>query len=99
MTDSFINALEDLLEDQLDLINIEKISPGHQLKKNRQKEIFKTLQSLPETFETKAGTINIHHLIFELTDLTGHLESIQFDTGIKHGFSLAFKLIIHNLSQ
>ena len=99
MPDPFLKSLEDLLEDQLDLINIEKINPGYRLKENRKREIFKTLQSLPETFETKAGTINIHDLIFELSDLTGHLEGVHFDTDIKRGFSLAFKLIIHNLSR
>lgn len=99
MPDPFINALEDLLEDQLDTIQIEKIDPAYQLKEDRKREIFKVLQSLPETLETKAGAVNVHRLLFELSDLIGYLEGVHFDTGVKRGFSLAFKLIIHNLSQ
>jgi hypothetical protein len=99
MPDPFINALEELLEDQLDLIDIEKSNPDYRLAENRKREIFQTLQSLPEIIETKAGAVNILALLFELRDLTGCLEGAHFDAGIKRGFSLAFKLIIHNIYQ
>lgn len=99
MPDPFINALEDLLEDQLDLIDIAKDNPDYRLEENRKREIFQTLQSLPKIIETKRGAINVHDLLFELSDLTCHLEGIHFDAGIKRGFSLALKLIIHNICQ
>lgn len=99
MPDPFLKSLEDLLEDQLDTIHIEKNNPAYCLKEDRKDEIFKTLKSLPETLETKAGVLNIHDLLIELSDLSGYLAGSHFDAGVKHGFSLAFKLIIHNLSQ
>jgi hypothetical protein len=99
MPDPFINALEELLEDQLESIGIEKTNPDYRLAENRKREIFQTLKSLPEIIETKTGAINIHDLLFELSDLTGCLEGAHFDAGIKRGFSLAFKLIIHNICQ
>lgn len=99
MHDPFIKALEDLLEDQLDLIDIEKANPAYRLNENRKDEILKTLKTLPETMETPAGAVEVHQLLMELSDLNGYSEGVHFDAGIKHGFSLALKLIIHNLSQ
>ncbi len=99
MPDPFLKALEDLLEDQLDSLPIEKIDPAYCIYQNRRDEIYHTLKTLPEKMETAKGIINVHEHLIELVDLTGILAGSHFDAGVKHGFSLAFKLIIHNLNQ
>ncbi len=99
MSDPFIKALEDLLENQLDLIDIKKADLAYHLNENRKDEIFETLKTLPKTMETPAGAVELHQLLIELSDLNGYSEGVHFDAGIKHGFSLALKLIFHNLIQ
>jgi hypothetical protein len=91
-TDSFLQSFEELLEDQIDAVNFEKINRAYAIKKNHKAEIIQTLKSLPETMETPAGAINVHQLLLELGDLDSDLAGISFDIGIKRGFSLA---VIH----
>jgi DNA-directed RNA polymerase delta subunit len=93
----FLQAFEELLEDQIDTINFEKINRIYAIKENRKDEIIRSLKSLPETLETPAGAIKVHKLLWELRDLNSDLEGINFDIGIKRGFSLAVKFIFHNL--
>jgi hypothetical protein len=89
----FIQAIEDLLEDQIDTIDFEKISWKYTANVKRTNEILDILESLPETIETKTGTINTHELLTELQDLNGEFFGIAFDIAVKRGFYLAFKLI------
>jgi hypothetical protein len=88
MPDPFLKALEDLLEDQLDFIDIKKNDPAYRLHEDRQDQIFKTLKTLPETLETPDGAIEIHQLLMELFDLNCYTAGVHFDTGVKHGFSI-----------
>jgi hypothetical protein len=98
-TDPFLQSFEELLEDQIDTINFEKISRAYAVKENRKDEIISTLKSLPETVETPAGAVKVHKLLWELGDLDCDLAGISFDIGIKRGFALAVKFIFHNLSR
>lgn len=88
-----------LLEDQIECVRIEKNDPAYCLNENRKEEIYQTLKTLPETMKTKAGVINVHQLLIEFVDLCGYSAGAHFDTGVKHGFSLALKLIFHHLIQ
>lgn len=99
MPDQFLKAFEDLLEDQLVFIKIEKIDHDYCLNETRKEEIYQTLKTLPETVETKAGVINVHQLLIDFVDLCGYSSYAHFDTGVKHGFSLALKLIFYYLTQ
>jgi hypothetical protein len=97
-TDPFLQSFEELLEDQIDAVNFEKVSRAYAVKENRKTEIISTLKSLPETVDTPVGVVMVHKLLWELEDLDCDLEGISFDTGIKRGFSLAVKFIFHNLN-
>ena len=96
--DPFLQAFEELLEDQIDALSFEKISRIYAVKEDRKDEIIQTLKSLPETVETPGGTIKVHQLLLELDDLDSDLAGISFEIAIKHGFSLAVKFIFHNLN-
>jgi hypothetical protein len=93
----FLQAFEELLEDQIDAVRFKKVSRVYAIKEDRKNEIIQTLKSLPETVATSAGTIGVHQLLLELRDLESDLEGISFDLGIKRGFALAVKFIFHNL--
>jgi hypothetical protein len=97
-TDPFLQSFEQLLEDQIDAVNFEKINRAYAIKEDRKDEIIQTLKSLPETVETPAGAIKVHNLLWELGDLDSDLAGISFDIGIKRGFALAVKFIFHNLN-
>ena len=94
----FIKSLEDLLEDEIDTIDFERISWKYAVNKRRTNEIFAVLESLPETIETKNGTIKTHDLLTELQNLHGEYFGIGFDIAVKKGFYIAFKLILYALS-
>lgn len=94
----FLKAFEELLEDQIDCLDFEKISPAYAVTEKRVNKLIKTLESLPETVETRAGTVKVHRLLAELEDLHNDSIGICFDIAVKHGFSLAFKLIFHYLT-
>jgi len=96
--DHFIQAIEDLLEDQIDTIDFEKVSRKYAANVKRTDEIFAILESLPETIETKTGTINTHQLLIELQDLHGEYFGIGFDIAVKRGFYIAVKLILYATS-
>jgi hypothetical protein len=91
----FIRAVEDLLEDEIDTIDFEKISWKYATNMRRTNEIFAVLESLPEIIETKNGTIKTHDLLLELQDLRGQYFGIGFDIAVKKGFYMAFKLILY----
>jgi hypothetical protein len=96
--DPFIKAFEDLLEDQINTIDFETMNPEYANNENRKDKIIKILESLPKTMETKAGTVKVHQLLLEFQDLHHDSIGICFDIAVKRGFSLAFKLILHNLT-
>lgn len=96
--DPFIKAFNDLLEDQINTINFETMNPEYGYNENRKDKIIKILDSLPETVETKAGTVKVHQLLLEFQDLHNDSIGICFDIAVKRGFSLAFQLIFHNLT-
>ncbi len=86
------------MEDQIDVIRFEKISRTYAANEIRKDEIMKILNSLPEIVETPSGKIKVHKLLVDLEEL--HYESLGvcFDIAVKRGFSLAYKLIFHNLT-
>jgi hypothetical protein len=49
----FIRAVEDLLKDEIDIIDFEKVSWKYAANERRTNEIFAVLESLPEKIETK----------------------------------------------
>jgi hypothetical protein len=61
--DPFLKAIEELLEDQIDSINFKRISPAYAVTGKRTDQIMKTLESLPEAVETKAGPVKVHKLL------------------------------------
>jgi hypothetical protein len=95
--DPFLKAFDELLEDQIDLIRFEKISREYAANEDRKDEIMKTLGFLPATVETKLGPVKIHKLLADLDELHYESVGICFDIAVKRGFSLAYKLIFHNL--
>jgi hypothetical protein len=95
----FIQSIEDLLEDEINTIDFEKISWKYAANIKRTNEIFDILESLPETAETKTGTIDTHLLLTELQYLNGEFFGIGFDIAVKRGFYLAFKLISYASSM
>ncbi len=96
--DPFLKAFDELLEDQIDVIHFEKISRNYAANEIRKDEIMKIIESLPETMETTVGSIKVHKLIEDLDDLHNEAMGICFDIAVKRGFSLAYKLIFHNLT-
>ena len=96
--DQFLQAFEELLEDQIDAVSFEKNNRVYAVKEDRKDTIMQTLKNLPETVETQAGPIKVHKLLLELGDLDSDLSGIGFDIAIKRGFSLAIKLMFHNLT-
>jgi hypothetical protein len=95
----FIKSIEDLLEDEIDTIEFEKISWKYAVNERRTNEIFTILESLPETIEIKNRTIKTHDLLLELQDLRGEYFGIGFDIAVKKGFYIAFKLILYASSM
>jgi len=91
----FIQGVEDLLEDEIDTIDFEKISWKYAANIKRTNEIFDILESLPEAIESKNGTIKTHDLLLELQDLNCEYFGIGFDIAVKKGFYIAFKLILY----
>ena len=89
---TFIKALEDFLEDQIDAIDYEKISHKYVLNKNRTEEILEILAS-SETIENK------DELLTELKDLYYHCFGIAFEIAVKRGFYLGLRLVFHGLRE
>lgn len=96
--DPFLKAFDELLEDQINTIPFETISRQYAANETRKDEIMKYLTSLPETVETQKGPIQVHKLLADLDDLQNESMGICFDIAVKRGFSLAYKLIFHNLA-
>lgn len=94
----YLKTVFEALEDEIDGIDFEKASRDYSVKTQKVNQIMKILESLPETVETKTGTVNIRKHIKELEELNSDLFGICFDIAIQRGFSIAFKLIFHSLT-
>lgn len=95
----FLKTVFEALEDEIDLMNFEKINRDYSTVDQEIHRIIEKLESLPETIETKEGTINIHKLLLELDELRNDKQGIIFDIAIKLGFSTALKLIFYSLTM
>lgn len=89
---SFVQAVEDLLEDEIDIIDFGKTSRKYVLNETRMNEIIEILSS-PGVTENKS------ELLKELKDLYYHFFGIAFDIAIKRGFYLAIRLFFHRLHK
>lgn len=94
----FLKTVFEALEDEINLVDFDKISRNYAVKTQEIDRIMKILESLPETIETKTGTVNVRKLIKELEELNSDIFGICFDVAIQRGFSVAFKLIFHSLT-
>lgn len=97
--DPFLKAMMETLEDEVDRIDFEQISPEYAAKIHQINSILETLESLPETVETQTGPVEVRALIKKLDETWTVLSEICFDIGLKRGFSLAYKFIFFSLTM
>lgn len=94
----FLITVFEALEDEINLVDFDKISRDYSIKTQKVNQIMKILESLPETVETRTGPVNVRKLINELEELQSDIFGICFDVAVQRGFSTAFKLIFHSLT-
>ena len=98
MEDPFLKAMLETLEDEVDRIDFETISPEYAAKIQEINKIMETLDPLLETIKAQTGSDEIRELFEKLELLWITMSETCFDIGLKRGFSFAYKMIFYWLT-
>ena len=96
--DSFLKAMIETLEDEVDRIDFEKVSPEYAAKVREINKIMETLDPMLETIIAQTKTAEIREQMEKLELLWITMNETCFDIGLKRGFSLAYQTIFYWLT-
>lgn len=98
VNNTFTKAINDFLEDRIDLVKFNEISREFSKKYEEINSIEKSLQSLlPKTVDSPNGPVDIQLLLMKLSDKNGDLYTIASEYAYKKGFSEGIRFIVYNL--